>query len=73
MGLDAVLLSTVFSSDSPSANIPMGALKFRNRATQSSLPIYALGGLTADNMRQIAKFGGISGISGLNESKTKAS
>lgn len=48
-GVAAALLSTVFASNSPSARAPIGALKFRQLARASALPVYALGGVTARN------------------------
>lgn len=48
-GVDAALLSSVFASDSPSAPPPLGALRFSQLAASAPLPIYALGGVSADN------------------------
>jgi thiamine-phosphate pyrophosphorylase len=49
LGIDAVLVSTVFASRSASAGQPMGALRFRQLARNAPLPVYALGGVTADS------------------------
>ncbi len=49
LGVDAVLVSTVFPSRSASAGQPIGALRFRQLARAAALPVYALGGVTADN------------------------
>jgi thiamine-phosphate pyrophosphorylase len=49
LGADAVFLSMVFASGSPSAGKPMGALRFRALAARSPLPVYALGGVGGDN------------------------
>lgn len=62
--LDAVLVSSVFPSDSPSAGRPLGAPRFRRLVSASPLPVYGLGGVTAKNARQICAFAGLSGISG---------
>jgi thiamine-phosphate pyrophosphorylase len=47
-GVDAVLLSAVFPSRSPSAGPAIGALRFRRLARAAGLPIFALGGVSAD-------------------------
>jgi len=51
--VDAVILSAVFESTSKSAAKPMGGLGFRNLARAAPLPVYALGGITADNAGRI--------------------
>jgi thiamine-phosphate pyrophosphorylase len=48
-GVDAVILSSVFQSASKSAGKPIGALAFRMLARTAPIPVYALGGLNADN------------------------
>lgn len=53
--LDAAFLSTVFPSNSPSAGKAIGALRFRQIARNAPLPIYALGGINAENAAHIAK------------------
>lgn len=64
-GMDAALVSTVFASNSPSASAPLGVSRFRNLARQSELPIYALGGVRADNAARISDVGGVAAIEGL--------
>lgn len=64
-GLDAALVSTVFASRSPSASAPMRAHKFRQMTQTNPLPIYGLGGLSAQNAASIAKYGGLAAIEGL--------
>lgn len=54
-GVDAVFLSAVFPSRSPSAGAPLGALRFNRLALASALPVYALGGIAPDNAARIAK------------------
>jgi thiamine-phosphate pyrophosphorylase len=49
LGVDAVILSTVFESGSASAGRPMGVLRFRGIARTAALPVYALGGITPGN------------------------
>jgi thiamine-phosphate pyrophosphorylase len=49
VGVDAVLLSAVFPSRSPSAGPAIGSLRFRLMARNARLPVYALGGVNAGN------------------------
>ncbi|MDF1767697.1 thiamine phosphate synthase [Maricaulis sp.] len=60
-GLDAVLISTVFSSASSSAGHPMGPLSLAAWAKRSRIPVYALGGVNLRTVRRLAGFG-ISGV-----------
>ena len=66
MGVDAALVSTVFSSSSPSAGRPMGALSFAQQCRESALPLYALGGVKAGNAIRVASVGGLAAIEGLS-------
>lgn len=52
-GCDAVLASTVFPSRSASAGEPMGADGFAAFVGAAPLPVYALGGVTADTAAQL--------------------
>lgn len=63
-GLDAIFYSTVFASESPSAQQPIGPGRFRQIAASSPAPVIGLGGITANNAAQIAPhgFASISGI-----------
>lgn len=61
-GVDAALLSAVFPSTSQSAGPPTGALRFRTLARQAGFPVYALGGITADNAGQISTHAGIAAV-----------
>jgi len=63
--LDAMLISTVFDSNSPSASRPMGTLKFRQLEANAQIPIYALGGITASNAEMVSSAGGLASISGI--------
>lgn len=56
---DAVLLSTAFPSNSPSAGQAMGAVRFRSQALKTEKIVYALGGVNG------ATAGSVSGVSGL--------
>lgn len=66
LGVDAVLISAVFPSNSPSAGPALGALRFRQLARASALPVYALGGVNAANaagvMHHAAGWAAIEGV-----------
>jgi len=49
LGIDAVFLSPIFPSQSPSPGKAMGALRFRRIARAAPLPVYALGGVNVHN------------------------
>lgn len=49
LGIDAVFVSAIFESRSPSAGKPLGPLKLRQLARASDIPVYALGGITPHN------------------------
>jgi thiamine-phosphate pyrophosphorylase len=49
LSVDAVILSAVFASASPSAGAPLGPIRFREIARRAPLPVYALGGITWRN------------------------
>jgi thiamine-phosphate pyrophosphorylase len=59
---DGLLVSTVFSSGSASAGKPLGANRFRLLARQLDHATYALGGISAENAGQIARFAGFSAV-----------
>ncbi len=65
--VDAALLSAVFPSESSSAGPAMGEIRFRKLARSSHLPLYALGGITSENVEQIANFAGFAAVSSLSE------
>ena len=64
-GMDAALCSAVFASDSPSAGRPIGMTRFRRIQRDASLPLYALGGITAQNACRVANVAGIAAVQGL--------
>lgn len=64
-GMDAVLFSAVFPSNSPSAPCPLGPQRFKAIAQGADLPLYALGGVTAENAEQVASHAGLAAIEGL--------
>jgi len=53
-GCDAVLVSPVFPSRSPSAGLSLGAAAFRALVQAAPLPVYALGGVNAVTASQLA-------------------
>lgn len=65
IGFDAVLLSTVFPSTSPSAGKAMGAVRFRRLSGVANIPVYALGGVDARTGPEIASCGGLASIEGV--------
>ncbi len=66
-GVDAVVVSPVFPSASPSAGRPMGALRFAAMAKRARAPLYALGGVNAETVTRLRWSGaaGIAAIGGL--------
>ena len=66
-GADAVFVSPVFASASPSASRPLGALRFAQLTRGARLPVYALGGIDARTARRIARssLAGYAAIDGL--------
>lgn len=65
--LDALTLSPVFKSESPSAGPPLGVRRFKRIAAQSRLPLFALGGINQQTCGMLIGSGaaGIAGVSGL--------
>jgi thiamine-phosphate pyrophosphorylase len=54
---DALLVSPVFPSNSPSAGVPLGLAAFTALVAASRAPVYALGGVTARTAAQLADSG----------------
>lgn len=67
LGMDAVLLSPVFPSRSRSAGQPLGVERFSAMARSAGLPVYALGGVTAETAPALIGSGaaGIAAVEGL--------
>lgn len=65
--LDALFLSPVFTSDSPSAGTPMGVEVLKSFADHYTCPVFALGGVTSSNAASLVGSGisGIAAIGGL--------
>ena len=60
-GADALIVSPVFPSNSPSAGQPLGVEGLKALVAATPLPVYALGGVRADTIGQLAG-SGIAGI-----------
>ena len=58
-GADAVFVSPVFVSASPSAGAPLGALRFAQVARTARLPVFALGGITTVTVRSLTHTGAV--------------
>ena len=67
IGADAAILSPVFPTDSHPGRAALGTVKFTRLVGRAPLPVFALGGISAQNVNQIRTSGsvGIAGISGL--------
>ena len=69
-GLDALVMSPVFAAGGASAvRAPLGVETFAARVERAPLPVYALGGITAANVGQLAASGacGIAGVAAIRE------
>jgi thiamine-phosphate pyrophosphorylase len=62
---DAVLLGPVFPTDSASTNPPIGVERFAELVASTDLPVYALGGVTGENVEQLLGTGacGVAAVS----------
>ncbi len=71
-GADAVLLSPVFPSRSPSAKGALGPLRFAAMARAAGGPVYALGGVDGATARRLAASAaiGVAAVEGLAGSRT---
>ena len=65
-GLDAVFLSAVFPSNSPSARAPLGPLRFSLLAREAATPVIALGGVNGRTAARLAqtRAAGIAAVEG---------
>ncbi len=66
-GVDAIVLSPVFPSASPSAGRPIGARRFAALVRAAAAPCYALGGVNGRTVRALRKSGaiGVAAVSAL--------
>ena len=71
-GADAVVVSPVFPSRSPSAGRPLGVRRLAGIARRAGLPVYALGGVTHETARGLLGAGvvGIAAVEGLSGPRT---
>lgn len=65
-GMDAVVLSPVFASDSPSAGAAFGLWRGSALARRAKLPVLALGGVDSDKSRalRVSGFAGFALVTG---------
>jgi thiamine-phosphate pyrophosphorylase len=65
--LDALIVSSIFESQSPSAGTPIGVKALKRICAQSSVPVIALGGINTKNVSKLSGSGaaGLAAISGL--------
>lgn len=66
MGVDFILLSPVSTTKSHPNAIPLGWEKFKQLTEQVTIPVYALGGMTKNDIK-IAKTNGAQGIAAIGE------
>lgn len=67
LGLDAVLVSVVFESRSPSAGTPLGPIRFASLIRGAGVPVIALGGINDDTAQRLIDTGarGLAAVDGL--------
>jgi len=68
-GPDAVVVSTVFPSNSPSAGPAMGPVRFAALVRAAGRPVYALGGVTHETARRLRSTGA-AGLAGIEAFRT---
>lgn len=56
-GIEALIMSPVFSSRSASAGRPLGVLAFVRQVRKARAPVFALGGINARTARRLARSG----------------
>lgn len=66
-GMDAAIVSTVFVSDSPSAGQAIGLSRLARIAAATSVPVYALGGIGAENVERTSKIAGFASVSAFSD------
>lgn len=68
-GMDFAFISPVFETRSASARRPLGVFRVRALARESSIPLYALGGLNPHNAKRLENSGlsGIGAVDAFNE------
>ncbi len=73
-GVDAVVISPIFPSSSPSAGRPLGARRFAVLVRVAGVPVYGLGGVNAATSRQLVTSGavGLAAVDGLSGAQAGA-
>jgi thiamine-phosphate pyrophosphorylase len=68
LGAEAVVVSAIFPSRSPSAGKPWGVLKLAKLARRLSVPVYALGGINDATARRLLHTGvaGLAAVEGFS-------
>jgi thiamine-phosphate pyrophosphorylase len=71
LGADAVVVSAVFPSNSPSAGRPLGPLRLATLVRAAGGPVYGLGGVNTKNARRLLASGvvGLAAVEGLSPGK----
>ena len=66
-GVDAIVVSAVFASASPTAGAAMGVMRFASLIRRAGAPAYALGGVNAGTVRRLRGSGavGVAAVGGL--------
>jgi thiamine-phosphate pyrophosphorylase len=72
LGADAVVVSAVFPSNSPSAGRPLGPLRLAALTRAAGGPVYALGGIHTKNARRLLASGvvGLAAVEGLSPKRS---
>jgi thiamine-phosphate pyrophosphorylase len=68
-GVDAVVISAVFPSNSPSAGAPIGPVRLAAMVRAAGRPVYALGGITNETARRLLPAGAV-GIAAVEAFRT---
>lgn len=68
-GVDAVVISAAFPSNSASAGKPLGPVRLAQMVRAAGRPAYALGGVTDENARRLLPTG-VVGIAGVDAFRT---
>jgi thiamine-phosphate pyrophosphorylase len=66
LGADAVLLSPVFATASHPERTALGPMRANAMARMTRVPVYALGGIDAQNVPRLSGFAGIAAVGGLS-------
>jgi thiamine-phosphate pyrophosphorylase len=68
-GVDAVVVSAIFPSNSPSAGKPLGPIRLAALVRATRRPVYALGGITNETARRLLSTG-VAGLAGIDGFRT---